>query len=45
MTVETTFNNQTNRSFADTVDTTVTVQTTDGSGTNKVSGSTSNGRN
>ena len=44
MTVESRFNNQTNRSFADTVDTTVTVQTTDGSGTNKVSGSTSNGR-
>ncbi|WP_440909310.1 FecR domain-containing protein [Candidatus Pelagibacter sp.] len=44
MTVESKFNNQTNRSFADTVDTTVTVQTTDGSGTNKVSGVASNGR-
>ena len=44
MTVETTFNNQTNRSFADTVDTTVTVQTTDTSGSNQVSGTASNGR-
>ena len=44
VTVESTFNNQTNRSFADTVDTTVTVQTTDTSGSNQVSGTASNGR-
>ena len=44
VTVESTFNNQTNRSFADTVDTTVTVQTTDTSGSNQVSGIASNGR-
>ena len=42
VTVESNFQNQL-RSFADTVDTTLTVQTVDGS-TNKVSGTASNGR-
>lgn len=44
VTVESSFQNQSGRSFADTVDTTLTVQTVDGSDTNKVSGTTSNGR-
>ena len=44
VTVESNFQNQSGRSFADTVDTTFTVQTVDGSDTNKVSGNTSNGR-
>ena len=44
VTVESNFQNQSGRSFADTVDTTLTVQTVDGSDTNKVSGTTSNGR-
>ena len=44
VTVESNFQNQSGRSFADTVDTTFTVQTVDGSDTNKVSGTTSNGR-
>jgi len=44
VTVESNFQNQSGRSFADTVDTTFTVQTVDGSDTNKVSGTSSNGR-
>ena len=44
VTVESNFQNQSGRSFADTVDTTLTVQTVDGSDTNKVSGTASNGR-
>ena len=44
VTVESNFQNQSGKSFADTVDTTFTVQTVDGSDTNKVSGTTSNGR-
>ena len=44
VTVESNFQNQSGRSFADTVDTTLTIQTVDGSDTNKVSGNTSNGR-
>ena len=44
VTVESNFQNQSGRSFADTVDTTLTVQTIDGSDTNKVSGTASNGR-
>ena len=42
VTVESNFQNQSGRSFADTVDTTFTVQTVDGSYTNKVSGTSSN---
>ena len=44
VTVESNFQNQSGVSFADTVDTTLTVQTVDGSDTNKVSGTASNGR-
>jgi len=44
VTVESNFQNQSGVSFADTVDTTLTVQTVDGSDTNKVAGTTSNGR-
>ena len=44
VTVESNFQNRSGRSFADTVDTTLTVQTVDGSDTNKVSGTASNGR-
>ena len=45
VTVESNFQNQSGRSFADTVDTTLTIQTQDdGSGVNKVSGTASNGR-
>ena len=46
VTVDSSFQNQSGRSFADTVDTTLTVQTVDGStgGINKVSGTTSNGK-
>ena len=44
VTVESNFQNQSGRSFADTVDTTLTIQTVDGSDTNKVSGTASNGR-
>lgn len=44
VTVETNFQNLSGKSFADTVDTTLTVQTVDGSDTNIVSGTTSNGR-
>lgn len=44
VTVESNFQNQSGKSFADTVDTVLTVQTVDGSDTNKVYGSTSNGR-
>jgi len=44
VTVESNFQNQSGVSFADTVDTTLTVQTVDGSDTNKVAGTASNGR-
>ena len=44
VTVESNFQNQSGVSFADTVDTTLTVQTVDGSDTNKVSGTASNDR-
>ena len=44
VTVESNFQNQSGKSFADTVDTTLTVQTVDGSDTNIVSGTASNGR-
>ena len=44
VTVESNFDNLSGRSFADSVKTTVTVQTTDTSGNNKASGTTTNGR-
>ena len=46
VTVESNFQNQSGRSFADTVDTTLTIQTQDSGtgGVNKVSGTASNGR-